>query len=90
VEHSDERRLTFAQAVDRALPYTVVGGIALNLAVLGWLCLGQITLQSQVTLLIDRSTNTARTQDRLISDSEAAKANDAYMQREIDDLKARR
>lgn len=49
VEHDDERRLGFGVFLDHILPIIAV-------ALLAWLCLGQITLQQQVAVLIERTT----------------------------------
>lgn len=82
MEHPNERRLTWGEAVDRAIPYLVVGGITINLAVLGWLCLGQITLQSQMAVILERTSTQARDAQQNAQDIKD-------LQRELEEMKRR-
>ena len=76
VEHDDERRLGFGVFLDHILPIIAV-------ALLAWLCLGQITLQQQVAVLIERTT----AQNAQVV---ALHAMDGDLQRQIDSLKGAR
>ena len=49
VVHEDERRMGFEVFLDHILPIIAV-------ALLAWLCMGQVTLQQQVAVLIERTT----------------------------------
>lgn len=87
--HPDERRLTFAQAMDRAVPWLLVSGITLNVSVLVWLCLGQITLQQQVAVILERTTSQTAAARQNADDIRGLLNAQSELQRQLEELKAR-
>ena len=79
--HQDERHVTASYFMDKIFPWALMG-------LIGWLCLAMMSVQSNVAVLVDRSTTQSKTLDRLSSDMDGAKVNESYMQHEIDGMKA--
>ena len=80
--HQDERQGTAGYFMDKIFPWALMG-------LIGWLCLAMMSVESNVAVLVDRSTTQSKTLDRLSMDADSAKANDAYLQHEIDGMKGR-
>lgn len=78
----DQRRLGFGGLVDHAVPVAILG-------LLAWLCLGMMTLQQQVAVLVERTTNQTGRVDRITSDIQGIQTAQAEMQRELEEVKRR-
>jgi len=80
--HEDQRRLGFSGLVDHALPIVIIG-------LLVWLCVSTMTLQQQVAVLVERTTNQSGRVDRNTMDIQGLRAADAELQRELEEVKRR-
>jgi hypothetical protein len=77
----DERRMQFGHLMDRLFP-------ALIIAFLGWLCIVTTGLQSQVAVLVERSSGQSTRVDRLQNDVDGLRTAQSELQREIEEVKS--
>lgn len=80
--HDDGRHMPFGALVDKVLPIVII-------TLLGWLCLATTSLQSQVAVLVERTSTQAGRVDRVQSDVDGLRAAQAELQREIETAKVR-
>lgn len=83
VEHADERRMGFGVFLDHLLPIVAV-------ALLGWLCIGQVTLQGQVAVLLERTTAQNGRAEQQAQALNALRGSDEALQKQILELKEAR
>ena len=83
VAHTNERRLGFGDFVDYVVPLVVIG-------LLGWLCVATMTLQQQVAVLLDRSTNQNIQVGKNTNDIQGIRVSFAELQRQVDDVKSKK
>lgn len=77
---ADQRRMTFGSVVDKFFPWAIA-------ALLVWLCTGQSALQNQMAVLIERTGAQTKAMEAEREDRRTA---DAYLQKEIEDMKGRK
>lgn len=83
MEIEDERRLGFGVFLDHLLPIVAVG-------LLAWLCVGQVTLQNQVSVLLERTTSQNGRVEQLGRDMVALRSADTDLQRQINETRGAR
>lgn len=79
----DQRRLTSAQVIDRFFLWAIAG-------LLTWLCLATMTLQQQVAVLVERTTNQSARVDRNTSDIQGLRITQGELERQFGEIKGRR
>lgn len=83
-EYTDERRAgAFEKLRDNMIPVIVIG-------LLTWLCMGQINLQSQMAVLVDRSTTDRARLTKVEDTAESTQRGQAELQRQFDEFKGQR
>ena len=79
-EHDDERRLGFGVFLDHLLPIVAVG-------LLAWLCIGQVTLQNKVAILLERTQAQNGRVEAMGLDLVRLHSTDADLQRQISEIR---
>ncbi len=73
----EERHMQFGALVDKVLPVVII-------TLLGWLCMATTRLQSEVAVLVERTSTQAGRVDRVQMDLDGLRANESELQREIE------